>query len=88
MTELHRGSERVGAGREVVGVGGYQGQKQLRSPTPAVPSEGRQRGIRWAISGRILAATATASKRRVSRGGGEGQVSLILYKKRYLVTDA
>lgn len=39
-----------GRGREVVGVGGYQGQEQLRSPTPAVPSEGRQWGSRWATS--------------------------------------
>lgn len=45
-----------------MGVGGYQGQEQLSSPTPAVPSEGKQQGSRWAISGRILAATATASQ--------------------------
>lgn len=64
-----------GRGREMVGVGGYQGQEQLRSPTPAVPSEGRQQGSRWAISGRILAAAATAGQRLraardVSAGGG------------------
>lgn len=54
------GGRGMEGGREVVGVGGYQGQEQLRSPTPAVPSEGRQRGSRWAISGRMLAAAATA----------------------------
>lgn len=53
MTELHRKRERKRR-REVVGVGGYQVQEQLRSPTPAVPSEGRQRGSRWAIFGRIV----------------------------------
>lgn len=71
-------------------MGGYQGQEQLRSPTPAVPSEGRQRGSRWAISGRILAAAATAGQRLraardVSAGGGRGtqlmQVSLILQEQ-------
>lgn len=46
-----------------MGVGGYQGQEQLRSPTPAVQSEGRQQGSRWAISGRILAAAAIAGQR-------------------------
>lgn len=61
-----------------MGVGGYQGQEQLRSPTPAVPSEGRQRGSRWAISGRILAAAASGSElpetclREVGRGRGAG----------------
>lgn len=76
MTELKRKKEREsGRGREVVGVGGYQGQEQLRSLTPAVPSEGRQWGSRWAISGRILAAAATAGQRLkaardVPAGGG------------------
>lgn len=56
-----RVSERV-RGREVVGVGGYQGQEQLTSPTPAVPGEGRQPGRRrWAISGSVVAAAAPAS---------------------------
>lgn len=50
--------------RELVGGGGYQGQEQLRSATPAVPSEARQRGSRWAISGRILRC------RSCSRAGG------------------
>ncbi len=77
LTELHKKTERKresGRGREVVGVGGYQGQEQLRSPTPAVPSEGRQRGSRWAISGRILAAAATVCRRWE---GDAAQVPLI-----------
>lgn len=61
-----------------MGVGGYQGQEQLRSPTPAVPSEGRQRGSRWAISGRILAAAATVCRRWE---GDAAQVPLILQEQ-------
>lgn len=62
-----------GRRREVVGVGGYQGQEQLRSPTPAVPSQGKQQGSRWAISGMILAASTTADQqRRTAREVGGG----------------
>lgn len=39
-----------GRKREVVGVGGYQGQEKLRSPTPAVPSQGS-----GAVGGQYLA---------------------------------
>lgn len=64
----HKERKREG-GREVVGVGGYQGQEPLRSPTPAVPSQ----GSRWAISGRMLTAAAPADQqRRAAREVGGG----------------
>lgn len=44
-----------------MGVGGYHGW--LRSPTLVVPSEGRQWGSRWAISGRMFASPVKASQR-------------------------
>lgn len=33
-----------------MGVGGHQGQEQLRSSTPAMSSEGRYQGSGWALN--------------------------------------